>query len=153
MTTPKKAPTATAEDYHSQLKDPLWLDKRDSILERDNHTCRACGATDSLQVHHSLYEYGKKAWEYPDFWLITLCNSCHKSVHNDLSDLKMSLDILKRDHSATDKIALASKAVWMIMADSEHSQTIMRNAIKSALYVDDCVSAVTCLEAELEGAK
>lgn len=35
-----------------------------------------------LNVHHKNYILGRKAWEYKDSDLVTLCNECHLSVHN-----------------------------------------------------------------------
>ena len=35
----------------------------------------------SLNVHHKNYILGRKAWEYSDLDLVTLCNECHLSVH------------------------------------------------------------------------
>ncbi|MDE6231546.1 MAG: hypothetical protein K2M37_08010 [Muribaculaceae bacterium] len=34
-----------------------------------------------LNVHHKNYILGRKAWEYKDSDLVTLCNECHLSVH------------------------------------------------------------------------
>ena len=45
-----------------------------STLERDNHTCRFCGATEQLVVHHV---HGKGNHDS----LITLCISCHTKEH------------------------------------------------------------------------
>ena len=78
----KAAPTLR-EQYHRQLEHPLWLKKRSIILERDNHQCVMCGSKFSLQVHHLRYSEGKKAWEYPNSALVTLCDECHQKVHSD----------------------------------------------------------------------
>ena len=34
-----------------------------------------------LQVHHKHYVEGKLPWEYPNEYLITLCNWCHFELH------------------------------------------------------------------------
>lgn len=81
---PKNAPTRK-EQYHQQLEHPLWIRKRSQILKRDEYQCRLCGSTHSLQVHHIKYSKDKKAWEYPNSDLITLCEDCHKKVHADPS--------------------------------------------------------------------
>jgi Zn finger protein HypA/HybF involved in hydrogenase expression len=36
-----------------------------------------------LHVHHHYYINGKLPWEYPQSALTTLCNSCHKSFHEE----------------------------------------------------------------------
>lgn len=79
---PKKALTRK-EQYHQQLEHPLWEKKRNIILKRDQYQCRLCGSKHNLQVHHIKYSSDKKAWEYPNLDLITLCEECHKKVHAD----------------------------------------------------------------------
>lgn len=76
----------TSISYDDLLKSPRWLDKRNIILERDHHKCCYCGSTYNLQVHHkyySKYPNGKKVdpWNYSNDALITLCDKCHKKVH------------------------------------------------------------------------
>lgn len=71
------------EQYHQQLEHPLWAEKRSMILKRDQYQCRLCGSKHNLQVHHIKYSSGKKAWEYPNIDLITLCEDCHQKVHAD----------------------------------------------------------------------
>lgn len=71
------------EQYHQQLEHPMWTKKREVILKRDNYQCRICGSKHNLQVHHIKYSNDKKAWEYPNLDLITLCEECHKKVHAD----------------------------------------------------------------------
>lgn len=73
--------------YEDLLKTKEWSQKRLKILNRDNHKCVYCGKTYSLQVHHkyySKYPNGLRVypWNYPDDALITLCDECHKKVHN-----------------------------------------------------------------------
>ena len=67
--------------YKEQLADREWLKKKNEILERDNYTCQKCGATSHLNVHHLVYDSGRKAWEYPNDKLITLCERCHAIEH------------------------------------------------------------------------
>ncbi len=38
-----------------------------------------------LNVHHKYYIHGKKPWEYENDALITLCESCHQSFHQNNS--------------------------------------------------------------------
>ena len=72
--------------YEKQLKTKEWRAKREKILKRDGYKCAYCGSKSKLNVHHkyyNLYPNGKhvNAWDYPDYALITLCESCHKKVH------------------------------------------------------------------------
>jgi hypothetical protein len=71
------------KSYSEKLKDPRWQDKRNEILERDNHRCQLCGDnTEPLHVHHKYYQNFKEPWDYPNESLITLCEKCHNSQHN-----------------------------------------------------------------------
>lgn len=79
---PKNALTRK-EQYHQELEHPMWKKKRDMIIKRDQCQCRLCGSRHNLQVHHIKYSPDKKAWEYPNLDLITLCEDCHKKVHQD----------------------------------------------------------------------
>lgn len=78
--------------YEEQLIQPEWTEKKNTILERDNHRCRLCGnCMNLLEVHHIKYIYGSMAWEYPNAMLITLCYECHKKVHGRKDDSDRSL--------------------------------------------------------------
>jgi 5-methylcytosine-specific restriction endonuclease McrA len=69
--------------YQKKLTSPKWQKKRLQILQRDNFKCRACGDTESeLHVHHIYYHpLNINSWDYSDYLLITLCDSCHKKEH------------------------------------------------------------------------
>lgn len=65
--------------YRDQLKDPRWQRKRLEVMHRDNFKCRKCDNGEiTLNVHHIAYVFRWKPWEYPDYYLITLCESCHE---------------------------------------------------------------------------
>lgn len=55
-----------------------WNAIRRSILDRDRHRCRRCGATTALEVHHRipLAAGGTNAPEN----LIVLCHACHRQA-------------------------------------------------------------------------
>jgi hypothetical protein len=65
---------------------PEWKAKRNKILDRDKHTCVSCGRSrvhgGEFHVHHMLYIKGKYVWEVPDYYLVTLCSTCHKKEHS-----------------------------------------------------------------------
>lgn len=72
--------------YDDLLKDERWKAKALKIKQRDDFCCRYCRSILNLQVHHkyySKYPDGTKVmpWNYPDDALITLCEYCHKRVH------------------------------------------------------------------------
>lgn len=65
-------------DYAEKLKDPRWQKKRLEILQRDNWACQKCDSKENtLHVHHRIYLPGCNPWEYPDGYLVTLCELCH----------------------------------------------------------------------------
>lgn len=68
--------------YEEQLKDQRWIDLRNEVVLRDCGICQRCMSSKHLNVHHTFYENGKKAWEYPMKSLVTLCYECHKLEHN-----------------------------------------------------------------------
>lgn len=65
--------------YQDKLHDQRWKDKRSEILERDKYKCANCSTRNNLQVHHRAYILGAEPWQYPDTFLITLCEYCHSS--------------------------------------------------------------------------
>ncbi len=71
-------------DQKKSYRSSKWLKLRERVLYRDGYRCVQCQkpATEvELQVHHLYYTEGKKAWEYPEADLITLCKGCHAQVH------------------------------------------------------------------------
>ena len=65
--------------YSSYLKSDEWRRKRYVVLKRDNWRCVYCGGR-ATQVHHKRYakiNIGKE----PIDWLVSVCKSCHDSLH------------------------------------------------------------------------
>lgn len=68
--------------YLNLLLDKRWLQKRKSILARDNFQCVACGSGRNLRVHHTFYYKNRvNPWCYPNYSLETLCDTCHYNWH------------------------------------------------------------------------
>jgi len=71
--------------YDDQLKTSAWMRTKYEILKRDNFVCSKCLCDNSesqLEVHHILYLKNRMAWDYPDFYLVTLCRRCHQLEHD-----------------------------------------------------------------------
>ena len=68
-----------AVTYSEKLKDPRWQKLRLEVLNRDNWMCQFCYNTEkTLHVHHLSYEkFYENPWDYPIFYLRTLCEDCH----------------------------------------------------------------------------
>ena len=84
-------------DYSDLLENPLWLNKRKNILERDDNKCTVCGSKKNLQVHHTFYYKDQIApWKYPDDSLLTLCKGCHQNWHEHSEIEIKELVIIKK---------------------------------------------------------
>jgi len=98
-------------NYTDLLNCDEWISKRDIMKERDKNKCTICKTEKSigplysgnnrfyfrkingevktekekihLEVHHKLYIIGKLPWEYEKEELITVCNPCHKKIHEN----------------------------------------------------------------------
>jgi hypothetical protein len=71
--------------WSAAFRDSRWQKKRLQVMDRDNWTCRSCGASGegvTLNVHHAYYESGKAPWEYPLHTLVTWCETCHEKRHD-----------------------------------------------------------------------
>lgn len=64
---------------------PLWLWRRDLLLESKGRNCYLCGSKYSLHVHHNCYQRGRAYWDYEDAYLDVVCESCHEDIHNKVS--------------------------------------------------------------------
>jgi 5-methylcytosine-specific restriction endonuclease McrA len=71
MIRPKAAP--------SRL-DPLsYKSLRQQVLRRDAWRCQSCGTMSNLEVHHK--QFRSHSGHDSEDNLITLCSTCHESVH------------------------------------------------------------------------
>ena len=75
-------------NYIEQLQTPEWKAKAEQVKQRDEHECQICGNWKSLHVHHVVYESELLAWEYPDNYYITLCETCHLYEHSIIDNIK-----------------------------------------------------------------
>lgn len=58
-----------------------YSSRREAILHRDNYTCQCCGKKNCrLEVHHVKFRSNGGTDDEEN--LITLCEDCHKGVHN-----------------------------------------------------------------------
>jgi len=92
-------PTKT---YTELLRDPRWQRMRLEVMQRDGFACLECGGeTQTLNVHHAFYVFGRAPWEYESTTLRTLCESCHESITEAVTYIRqfigaMSMKELKR---------------------------------------------------------
>ena len=58
-----------------------YSSRKDAVLHRDNYTCQCCGKKHTrLEVHHIVYR--SQGGTDDENNLITLCEDCHKAIHN-----------------------------------------------------------------------
>lgn len=72
--------------YTEDLLNYNWSLKRLEILIRDSNKCVNCDKNTNLHIHHLLYHHNKRAWEYDNENLITLCSNCHEWEHKDYGE-------------------------------------------------------------------
>ena len=78
--------------YSEKLRDPRWQKKRLDIFDRDGFKCRNCNSNNQeLHAHHLLYIKNYEPWDYPDGFIITLCNACHSEWHDVVDMIKQQL--------------------------------------------------------------
>lgn len=53
------------------------------VIERDNYSCRLCGSTNWLQLHHVLYRSQRRDLINNIDNCIMLCEECHRLVHSN----------------------------------------------------------------------
>jgi hypothetical protein len=81
--------------WSAAYRDSRWQKLRLEAMQRDGWKCRSCrkdsedGVT--LNVHHIYYESGKAPWEYTLNMLVTLCEDCHKAIHDKQKELLFSI--------------------------------------------------------------
>lgn len=54
---------------------------RQSVLERDNYTCKKCGSKDDLHVHHIIRWTDNVELRYDINNGLALCSQCHYKLH------------------------------------------------------------------------
>lgn len=72
--------------FLKQYQSKEWYDISKRIKARDNNTCQMCGCKNKpLNVHHLHYGEGGSIF-VEDSSLITICEDCHKHLHDNLID-------------------------------------------------------------------
>ena len=55
----------------------------DYVIKRDNYSCRLCGSTNWIQLHHIYYRSQRKDLINDIENCIMLCDDCHRLVHSN----------------------------------------------------------------------
>lgn len=65
--------------YAEYLRSNEWWTIRNKVMDRDNHICQGCLTNRAEHVHHTTYA---NIFNEFCFQLISVCNDCHKRLHN-----------------------------------------------------------------------
>lgn len=80
-TDPVANPFMPAAEKLAYLRSPAWQSLRNQVLYRDRRQCQTCGCKTRLNVHHITY---KNLGAEPLDNLVTLCDTCHTALHEEL---------------------------------------------------------------------
>lgn len=69
------------EDSSERVRGHDWFEIRERVLDRDGRTCRNCGSTANLVVHHVVPIEASGTNRLTN--LTTLCRECHRHAHNE----------------------------------------------------------------------
>lgn len=69
--------------HNKSKKLTVTKDTYNCVIERDNYSCRLCGSTNWLQLHHILYRSQRKDLINDIDNCIMLCSDCHRLVHSN----------------------------------------------------------------------
>ncbi len=68
-----------SKSTRSRLDPESYETLRQQILRRDGWRCQLCGTMTNLEVHHQ--EFRSQSGCDSEENLITVCSSCHESIH------------------------------------------------------------------------
>ena len=129
-----------------------YSSRREAILHRDNYTCQCCGKKNCrLEVHHIKFRSNGGTDDEEN--LITLCEDCHKGVHDGTVVLskkpKKSKALKYATHMSIIRSYLLKKYPNAIetfgFVTSENRNHLK---LKKEHYIDACVIASGGLEIE-----
>lgn len=67
--------------FQKKMRHPLWKQKREEILHRDNFSCAWCGSkSGQLVAHHLMYQPSRQPWEHDPSLMMCLCCLCHNKL-------------------------------------------------------------------------
>ena len=93
---------------HTYFLSSEWQTIKDRIYKRDNYQCQLCLAgipNTILNVHHKTY---KDLFKEQDNQLVTLCQSCHTSLHQKLYYPSKDNSIMYKQYFWSEELQKAS---------------------------------------------
>lgn len=69
--------------HHTKKRITVSKEVYNAVIQRDNYSCRLCGSTNWLQLHHIFYRSERKDLINDIDNCIMLCENCHRIVHSN----------------------------------------------------------------------
>jgi 5-methylcytosine-specific restriction endonuclease McrA len=136
-------PTKYQQEYYQKLKDPRWQKKRLEVMQRDGFSCQICFDTDStLNVHHRRYIQGNEPWEYENYLLVTLCESCHKKETEDMPGAVESFSNSTKDFYLSEDISRLEDALRYAALYSKSGPAVISKALSELMSDREFVSYI-----------
>lgn len=78
-----KKPVKNTKMHNKSKKLTVTKETYNFVIERDNYSCRLCGSTNWIQLHHILYRSQRRDLTNDVDNCIMLCDDCHRLVHSN----------------------------------------------------------------------
>ena len=121
-----------------------YSSRREAVLHRDNYTCQCCGKKHvRLEVHHIIFR--SLCGTDDEKNLITLCEKCHKSVHDGILILTKKPKKLNLKHAT--QMSIIRSQLLKIYPDAIETFGFVTKENRNNLnlpkghYIDACVIA------------
>ena len=121
-----------------------YSSRREAVLHRDNYTCQCCGKKHvRLEVHHIVFR--SMGGTDDERNLITLCEKCHKAVHDGMLILTKKLKKLNLKYAT--QMSIIRSQLLKIYPDAIETFGFVTKENRNNLnlqkghYIDACVIA------------
>ena len=121
-----------------------YSSRREAVLHRDNYTCQCCGKKHvKLEVHHIIFRSMGGTDDEKN--LITLCEKCHKLVHDGILVLTKKPKKLRLKHAT--QMSIIRSQLLKIYPDAIETFGFVTKENRNNLnlpkghYIDACVIA------------
>lgn len=114
-------------EYKDYLKTEEWRNTRNYTLFYQGCSCRVCGSTKNLNIHHRRYSYKGESILFKERQdnLLVICNSCHYLWHKLHGYGRIPFPTLRN---------LLNKGVPKLLA-FEHPYSKAKNLLKQSISV------------------
>lgn len=80
---PVKGKIVKKKVHHTKKRITVSKEVYNAVIQRDNYSCRLCGSTNWLALHHIKYRSERKDLINNIDNCIMLCENCHRTVHSN----------------------------------------------------------------------